>query len=546
MNPALDVPPTLWELVTRRAAATPDVVMLVDAHGRSLTFGQFAEAAEAFAAALVGMGISEGSRVSWQLPTTIEAFVTMAALGRLGAVQNPIVPILRRREVSFIVGQTGAELFIVPAEFRGFDHAALAHEVADEVGCAVLVLDDSPDSPDSPDSSVSSFGLSLPTADPAVLAPFRAPPGAHGPVATGGPSDGPDPTRWIFYTSGTTADPKGVRHVDRSAMASARSYLTTGWYDDTDVLVVPIPAAHIAGIMMLTAQLSTGFRQLLVEAFDPVLTPALAAEHDATVIVGNVLVFHAYIAAQHAHGAERLWPRFKVAPNGGAPRSPELHEAVRRELGGLGTMSSWGLTECPAVTCCSPSDDNDLLARTEGPAIAGVELRVVDSEGRDSPAGVEGELRVRAPQLFQGYVDAALDAAAFDERGLFRTGDLGVMEPTGHVRITGRIKDIIIRNAENISALEVENALSSHPGIADVAVIGVPDAKTGERCCAVVAPAPGERMLTLAEIARHCRELGMATQKIPEQLELVEAIPRNDLGKINKQALRAMFASPRP
>ncbi len=538
MNPALEVPPTLWELVLRRVAATPDVVMLVDARGRSLTFSEFGEAAEAVAAALHGMGIGEGSRVSWQLPTTIEAFVTMGALARLGAVQNPIVPILRRREVSFIVGQTRCELFIVPSEFRGFDHAALARDVSDDVGCAVLVLDDSLASHDS------RFGLSLPTADPAVLAPFRAPPGAHGPLQTGGPSDGPDPTRWIFYTSGTTAEPKGVRHVDRSAMASARSYLTTGWYDDTDVLVVPIPAAHIAGIMMLTAQLSTGFRQVLVEAFDPVLTPALAAEHDATVIVGNVLVFHAYIAAQHAHGAERLWPRFKVAPNGGAPRSPELHEAVRRELGGLGTMSSWGLTECPAITCCDPTDDNDLLARTEGPAIAGVELHVVDAAGHDCPAGVEGELRVRGPQLFQGYVDASLDVAAFDERGLFRTGDLGVIEPTGHVRVTGRIKDIIIRNAENISALEVENALSSHPGIADVAVIGVPDPKTGERCCAVVAPAPGERVLTLAEIARHCRELGMAAQKIPEQLELVEAIPRNDLGKINKQALRATFSSP--
>jgi acyl-CoA synthetase (AMP-forming)/AMP-acid ligase II len=321
-------------------------------------------------------------------------------------------------------------------------------------------------------------------------------------------------------------------------MASARSYLTTGWFDAEDVLVVPIPAAHIAGIMILTAQLATGFRMVLVEAFDPVQTPKLAAEHDATVIIGNVLVFNAYIAAQLTHGSTPSFPRFKVAPNGGAPRSPELHDAVRRTLGGLGTMSSWGLTECPSITCCSPDDDNDLLARTEGPAVIGVDLHVVDASGVDVPAGVEGELRVRGPQLFQGYVDASLDAAAFDDHRLFRTGDLGVMEPTGHVRITGRIKDVIIRNAENISALEVENALSSHPGIADVAVIGLPDAATGERCCAVVAPAPGERVLTLAEIARHCRSLGMAAQKIPEQLELVEAIPRNDLGKINKQALR--------
>jgi cyclohexanecarboxylate-CoA ligase len=526
MSSPIEVPSTLWELVELRAAATPTASMLIDGRERSLSFREFRDAAESTAAALMRHGVGEGSRVSWQLPTTLEAFVTMAALARLGAVQNPIVPILRRREVSFIVDQTGCELLIAPTVFRGFDHGALARAVADETGCAVLLLDDGHAGP---------HGLSLPAGDPSTLPMFVRPAGAP---------DAPGPTRWIFYTSGTTAEPKGVRHVDRSAMASARSYLTTGWFDADDVLVVPIPAAHIAGIMILTAQLAVGFALVLVEAFDPVATPALAARHDATVIIGNVAVFNAYIAAQRAHGTAALLPRFKVAPNGGAPRSPELHEAVRRELGGLGTMSSWGLTECPSITCCRPDDPNDLLARTEGPAVVGVDLHVVDATGAACPPGVEGELRVRGPQLFQGYVDTTLDADAFDERGLFHTGDMGVMEPTGHVRITGRIKDIIIRNAENISALEVENALSSHPGVADVAVIGVPDATTGERCCAVVAPAPGEPVLTLAEIARHCREMGMATQKIPEQLELVEAIPRNDLGKIQKQAMRAMFAPP--
>ena len=165
----------------------------------------------------------------------------------------------------------------------------------------------------------------------------------------------------------------------------------------------------------------------------------------------------------------------------------------------------------------------------------------VDGDGNDCPPGVEGELRLSAPQLMRGYVDASLDAEAFDDRGRFRTGDLGIVEATGHVRVTGRLKDIIIRNGENISALEVENALASHPKVRDVAVIGLPDPVTGERACAIVQLAPGETSITIAELAEHCRSLGLATQKIPEQVETIDLVPRNDLGKIQKKGLRAQY-----
>jgi cyclohexanecarboxylate-CoA ligase len=170
-----------------------------------------------------------------------------------------------------------------------------------------------------------------------------------------------------------------------------------------------------------------------------------------------------------------------------------------------------------------------------------VDIRVVGLDGGDVGPGEEGELRLRGPQCCKGYVDRTLDAAAFDEQGYFRTGDLGFLGPRGHVRITGRSKDVIIRNAENISAQEVENLLYEHPTIADVAVVGLPHPATGERACAVVVLEAGETQLSLADLAEFCRQRGLANQKIPERIEIVDALPRNALGKVLKRELRATY-----
>lgn len=149
-------------------------------------------------------------------------------------------------------------------------------------------------------------------------------------------------------------------------------------------------------------------------------------------------------------------------------------------------------------------------------------------------------MRLKGPQCFLGYVDATLDAHAFDAEGWFRTGDLGRIDDDGNVVVTGRIKDAIIRNAENISALEVEGVLASHPAVADVAIIGVPDERTGERVCAVVVARPGVAV-TLSSVFDHCQARGLSKHKTPERLEIVDALPRNSTGKVLKTELRARF-----
>jgi non-ribosomal peptide synthetase component E (peptide arylation enzyme) len=182
----------------------------------------------------------------------------------------------------------------------------------------------------------------------------------------------------------------------------------------------------------------------------------------------------------------------------------------------------------------------DVLDHTVGAPVPGVSVRVVDNRDIELPVGNEGELRLKGPQCFLGYADAALDADAFDSDGWLRTGDLGLLDAHGNVHVTGRIKDAIIRNAENVSALEVENVLVTHPEVADVAVIAVPDPDTGERVCAVVVPRSVDGM-SLESLVQHCRSRGLSRYKFPERLVIVDALPRNQFGKVIKKDLREAF-----
>jgi acyl-CoA synthetase (AMP-forming)/AMP-acid ligase II len=208
---------------------------------------------------------------------------------------------------------------------------------------------------------------------------------------------------------------------------------------------------------------------------------------------------------------------------------------------GTPIYNQWGLTEFPAATSLGVDDPPAKFDGSVGRMAPGCELKVVDFDGVVIPDGDEGELWVRGPQRCSGYVDSSLDADAFDADGFFRTGDLGRIDADGFVWITGRLKDVIIRNAENLSAQEIENVVSEHPSVVDVAVIGLPDERTGERACALVVLVPGVDHITIAELAQHCIASGLAKQKIPEQLEVVAELPRNPMGKVLKHELRARF-----
>ncbi len=503
--------PSLWGHIVTRAAATPAATLAVDETGRSITFGDYLAACEKAAAGLAELGVGEGTAVSWQLPTWIESLVLVGALCRLGAQQNPLLHIYRDREVGFALQQTQAKLMVVPSTWRNFDFADMARRLA-PAGCSVLVVD-----------------RQLPQGAPSSLPDV--------PVSDG------NQMRWVFYTSGTTADPKGAKHTDRTIRAAAMGMVDPLDVTSSDRSALVFPFTHIGGICWLYAALITGCELVIDEGFGPATVEYLRRE-DIT-LAGSGTAFHQlYLAEQRKLAAgERLFPSVRAYPGGAAPKPPQLHFDLKAEIGGVGIVSGYGLTECPILSMASVHDSDDELAHTEGKPTAGVDLHVVTADGSlaEPGDGRDGEIRVKAPQLFLGYLDSSLDAAAFDADGYFRTGDLGRQDALGNVIITGRLKDVIIRKGENISAKEVEDVLYGHPKIADVAVIGLPDPASGERACAVVSCKDGVDPLTFDEMVSFCKGAGLMVQKIPEQLELVDIVPRNPAGKVLKNDLRQRY-----
>jgi acyl-CoA synthetase (AMP-forming)/AMP-acid ligase II len=201
------------------------------------------------------------------------------------------------------------------------------------------------------------------------------------------------------------------------------------------------------------------------------------------------------------------------------------------------------MTEIPMICMGSPSDSDDQLANTVGKPVFGADIRIVTLDEDEAETGVDGEVRVRGDMVCKGYTDPVLSIESFDEEGFFRTGDVGHFRPDGHLVLTGRLKDIIIRKGENISAKEIEDLLYEHPKVADVAVIGLADRQRGERVCAVIQSTSGTDPISFDEMVDHLKAAGLMAQKIPEQLEVVDALPRNEtLNKILKYKLREQYA----
>jgi cyclohexanecarboxylate-CoA ligase len=508
---------SLWELIERRADQTPDSLLAIDEDQRTLTFGDYRAESERAAAGLAGLGLGAGTPVSWQLPTWLESLVLVGGLSRLGVVQNPILPIYREREVGFVTKQTGARMLIVPSQWKGFDYEAMARAIAEgQPGLEVLTVD-----------------KKLPKGDSSTLPPAFTPPDDAAQL----------PVRWAFYTSGTTADPKGAKHTDRTIMASAYGMAVALELTADDVGALAFPFTHIGGIGLLCATLMSGSRAVVIEAFDPPTTIPLLQREGVT-LAGSGTPFHmAYLAAQREQPDTPLFPKVRAFPGGAAPKPPQLHYDIVAEMGSVGVVSGYGLTECPIITMGAVRDSDQHLADTEGSATPGVEIKVVTLDGKIAGADEEGEIRARGPQLFRGYLDSTLDADAFDEEGFFRTGDLGKLDAEGYITITGRLKDVIIRKGENISAKEVEDLLFTSPAIGDVAVIGLPDDRSGERACAIVVPADPEAPPTLKDVFDFCEQAGLMTQKVPEQLEIVDVLPRNATGKVLKHELRKQYTA---
>jgi len=507
-------PETLWRTFADTAARRPGHTALVDGT-RRIPFGELAMHAERVAGALVRLGVAAGDVVAVQLPNWWETAVVLLAAARVGAVANPVLPIARERELRFVLGASGARVAFIPGALRDCDHRrlltalrpalpALAHVVTvradpegDMIAFESLVGSDPPPAPDPPDASAVAL---------------------------------------LMYTSGTTADPKGVLHSHETLLAEARSLGPVHGITAADVVLMPSPLTHISGLLhavLLPAVHGTG--AVLMERWDAADALALIARERVTYMVGAPTFLRDL--AQHPRLADHDVSSLRLFSCGGADVDPTL---IREAAARLGCIAKrvYGSTEFPTVSTTGPDDPPERRIDSEGRPIGSTEVRLVDEEDRPVATGSEGEILARGPELCLGYHDPASNADAFTADGWFRTGDLGTLDADGYLRITGRKKDVIIRKGENISAREVEDLLARHPAVAEVAVVGVPDALAGEIACAVVRVRPNESTPSLAALCEHLLARGLSKRKLPERLELVDEFPRTASGKIVKRALR--------
>ncbi|HVW79778.1 MAG TPA: AMP-binding protein [Mycobacteriales bacterium] len=503
--------PTIWELVRRRAELSGDRPLLLEPSGRKVGFAEFAAEVERVAAGLLALGIGPGSKVTWQLPTRVESIVISMALARLGAVQNPILHLYREREVGAVLRASKPDFFVVPGVWKDRDFGEMARALAAELDPAPTVLE---------------IGTDLPSGDVGSL---PAPPSSGSEV------------RWIYYTSGTTSEPKGVQHTDQTLMTGGRGLAAALDMSPDDIGSMAFPYSHIAGPDYLLMMLSAGFGAVLIESFIPADAVAAYRQLGVTMCGGSTAFYQMFLAEQRKSPREPIIPTLRIMSGGGAAKPPELFYEVAKEMG-VRLVHGYGMTEVPMVAMGSPHDTDEQLAYTDGKPVLGAEIRIVKDDETIAGPDEEGEIRLHGPVVCVGYTDPAVNAEAFDANGWFRTGDLGVLRADGHLRLTGRLKDVIIRKGENISARELEDVIFNHPKVGDVAVIGVPDEERGELVCAVVETAAGAEPISFDELVEWCKDAGLMRQKIPERLEIVDALPRNEtLNKVLKFKLREQF-----
>jgi acyl-CoA synthetase (AMP-forming)/AMP-acid ligase II len=505
---------TLADRLRSAAETSPRRTVLVDNDIRVDCATLYAQAGRLAAALAARM--PTGSVVSFMLPNWHEAAVIYLAATLAGMVVNPILPSLREHDLRFILEDVGAAMIFVPHRFGGLDYTAMLERVVTSMNSApeVVVL----------------------RGEAGSHTRYQALLGQHDPLPdpTKQPSVDPDAVRMILYTSGTTGRPKGVLHSHNSIHALIQQIRDHWSIDPGDTFLVASPIAHIGGsIYAFECPLLLGTTAVLMDRWDPMAALALMSSERCTHMAGATPFLQQLLAAAERAGT-RL-PDLKVFICGGASVSPSLIRRAAQYFDRAVVTRVYGCTEVPVATIGAPrQDETDYAADTDGRhGIA--EIKLVENEA--APVG-DGEICVRGPQMLLGYRHAEDDVDSFDAAGFFRSGDLGRWVDDQYLVVTGRAKDVIIRNGENISAKEVEDLLADHPGIAEIAVVGLPDDRTGERACAVIVPA-GAASPDVASLLALLQTKGVAKFKAPEQVVVWDALPKNDAGKILKHRIRA-------
>jgi len=506
---------TLADHAREAASQAPDEVLLVDGDVE-VTARQLLKKAEAAGKAMISSGLRPGDVISLMLPNWHEAAILNLGATLAGLVVNPIIPIYRGAEVLHILRDSGSRMVFMPATSRAFDYRELAREVSSK-------LERAPEFVVLRGEQQEFIGYKSFLERGTSRAEFPETRGSD--------------VMMVLYTSGTTGKAKGVLLTHNSGEVMVRDYdrCWGPWQGQT--LLVASPVTHITGVIQaLFVPIVCRAKVVLMDIWDPARALDLMIAHQAN-FIGGATPFHQGFLAEARKRGEHM-PSLRIIACGGASVPPGLMRAEHEFFPNARVFRGYGCSEVPSITeGTARREDIEYGAETDG-WIGRTKVRLVRPGTDEEVAqGEEGEILAFGAQIMAGYSRPEDNEAVFSEDGFFRTGDLGRMRD-GYLTVTGRIKDLIIRNGENLSAKEIEDALEDLPGAKEVSVVGVPDARTGERVCVAIVVATGANP-TLEEVAAHIAAKGLARQKTPEQLCLVDALPRNLAGKVLKDVIRA-------
>lgn len=491
------------------------------------TVGALGELARLLAGGLAARGIAAGDVVAFQLPNWAETVACYYGLSLLGAVLVPVVHIYGSHELKHILRESRARVLITTTQFGRQDYVSNVDAVRSELPDLELVI------VIGSEHDITGDVLSW---DRFIRSAIQL--GAPPTVDPGEPAV-------VGYTSGATAAPKGVIHTHRSLIAELRQWSAFMGQDvsppltlQTSGTIYGSPISHITGLLGVFGPLLAGTSLHLADSWNAramleiMTSERLALAPGATYFLTSILDEPSFNPVVHL-------PFIARVALGGSPVPVEL--AKRATAQGISVVRAYGSTEHPGTTGSVHSDPPHKRMLTDGRAAPGVELRLLDERGVEVASGEPGEIYSRGPELFAGYTDPALTSNAIDADGWYQTGDIGVLDEDGYLTVTDRKKDVIIRGGENISAAEVEQILSAMPGIAEIALVATPDARYGERGCAVIRLAPGVPPFDLERLTGVAKDAGLARQKWPEELLFIDEFPRTASGKVQKHVLRQMI-----
>ena len=499
---------TLADCLQRQALEDPQRVLIVEGDV-NLTTGELFDKSSVLAMAMADR-FPEGSVISFMLPNWHEAAIIYLAATMAGMVANPILPSLREHDLCFMLKDMECKMIFIPEQFRNHSYAQMLSNVVEQLS-------------EPPEVVVIRGGNHTFTAFEEL---FDNPPRQSLPVVDA------NAVRMIMYTSGTTGNPKGVMHSHNSIHALIKQIGEHWLVEPGDKFLVASPISHIGGsIYAFEIPVLLGATAVLMEHWNADQAMELLIAESCTHFAGATPFLVQTLAAARRYNT-RL-PSLKLFVCGGASVPASLIREADEYFERAAVTRVYGSTEVPVMTVGAIGDVAH-AAETDGkPGIAQVKISESSSATAES-----GEVIAKGPQMLVGYVHAEDEGSSFDENGYFRTGDLGRWVDKNFLVIVGRAKDIIIRHGENIAPKEVEDILINHPNISEIAIIGLPDPKTGERACAVIVPS-GQAVPSVKDLADFLLEKGVAKFKFPEQVVIQTSLLKNDAGKVLKHKIRS-------